>query len=190
MGKSRNKRMHGNYLSKTFEKNGKMYRRCVFCGEVKPINDFPHNGVDANGNPEWRQDCKTCYNIRRKENRTKKKHSDFICGQKRRGEENPEYTHQEWKEALIFFGGACAYCGCTPRKGQRLTRDHLEPVSTGGRTIQSNIVPACASCNSSKGAEDFKDWFMKQPFFSQDRLNRIFKWRTIIRQLEGGGKND
>ena len=71
-----------------------------------------------------------------------------------------------------------------------MTRDHLEPVSEGGRTIQSNIVPACQSCNSSKGAEDFKDWFMKQPFFSQERLNRIFKWRTIIRQVEGGVNND
>lgn len=190
MGKSRNTRMYGTYPSETFKENGQLYRRCVFCGEVKPITDFPRNGTDKKGRPEWRQDCKCCYNIRRKENRTKKKHSDFIGGQKRRGEENPEFTHQEWKEALIFFGGECAYCGCTPRKGQRMTRDHLEPVSEGGRTIQSNIVPACQSCNSSKGAEDFKDWFMKQPFFSQERLNRIFKWRTIIRQVEGGARND
>jgi hypothetical protein len=49
-------------------------------------------------------------------------------------------------------------------------------------------VPACQSCNSSKGAEDFRDWFMKQAFFSQERLNRIFKWRTIIRQTEKGGE--
>lgn len=190
MGKSRNARMYGTYPSETFKEHGQLFRRCVFCGVVKPITDFHRNGTDNKGRPEWRQDCKCCYNIRRKENRTKKKHSDFIGGQKRRGEENPEFTHQEWKEALIFFGGECAYCGCTPRKGQRMTRDHLEPVSEGGRTIQSNIVPACQSCNSSKGAEDFKDWFMKQPFFSQERLNRIFKWRTIIRQVEGGVRND
>lgn len=188
MGKSRNTRMYGAYESETFKENGQLLRRCAFCGEVKPITDFPRNGTDKKGRPEWRQDCKCCYNIRRKENRTKKKHSDFIGGQKRRGEENPDFTHQEWKEALIFFGGECAYCGGTPRKGQRLTRDHLEPVSVGGRTIQSNIVPACQSCNSSKGAEDFKDWFMKQPFFSQERLNRIFKWRTIIRQVDGGDR--
>lgn len=188
---SRTKRMRGKYepLTRT-DTHGNTVKVCTFCGEEKFIGDFPKNGVDAEGNYKYRDDCKTCYNIRRRENRTKKKHSDFIGGQKRRGEENPEYTHQEWKEALIFFRGECAYCGCTPRKGQRLTRDHLEPVSEGGRTIQSNIVPACQSCNSSKGAEDFKDWFMKQPFFSQERLNRIFKWRTIIRQVEGGVKND
>lgn len=182
---SRNKRMTGQYESiVTTRHDGTVVKQCTFCGAVKPIEDFPKNGVDALGNARYRDDCKVCYNIRRRENRTKKKHTDFIGGQKRRGEEAPDFSHQEWKECLIFFGGECAYCGGTPRKGQRLTRDHLEPVSNGGRTIQSNIVPACASCNSSKGAEDFKEWYMKQPFFSQERLNRIFKWRTIIRQLD------
>ena len=184
---SRNKRMKGRFAPDMWY-DGKRQRikRCTLRGEAKPIDCFPKNGVDSHGNAKYRDDCKTCYNIRRKENRTKKKHNDFIGGQKRRGEDNPEFSHQEWKECVIFFGGTCAYCGGTVRKGQRLTRDHLEPVSKGGRTIQSNIVPACGSCNSSKGAEDFKEWFMKQPFFSQDRLNKIFKWRTIMKQLEGG----
>lgn len=182
---SRAKKMRGRYsAANTLSADGRSLRRCVFCGEWKPLSEFAKNGVDKHGNPRRRDDCKQCYNIRRRENKTKKKHSDFIGGQKRRGEENPEYSHQEWKEAVIFFGGACAYCGGTPRKGQRLTRDHLEPISKGGATTQSNIVPACSYCNSSKGAEDFKDWYMAQPFFSQERLNRIFQWRTIIRQLE------
>lgn len=184
---SRNKKMYGIFEPVVRQlDSGIVLKTCTFCGEEKLLTDFPKNGVDKNGKVKYRDDCKTCYNIRRRENRTKKKHTDFIGGQKRRGEENPNFSHQEWKECLIFFGGECAYCGGTTRKGQRLTRDHLEPVSQGGRTIQSNIVPACSSCNSSKGAEDFKTWFMKQPFFSQERLNRIFKWRTIIRQTEGG----
>ncbi len=184
---SRTKRMKGAYEPAVrYDSYGGQFKVCAFCGEEKPITCFPKNGVDKVGHTKYRDDCKTCYNIRRRENRTKKKHSDFIGGQKRRGEENPNFTHQEWKECLIFFGGECAYCGATTRKGQRMTRDHLEPVSCGGKTVQSNIVPACSSCNSSKGAEDFKQWFMKQPFFSQERLNRIFKWRTIIRQTEGG----
>ncbi len=176
----RNKKMYGEYTSETFS-NGT--RRCVFCGQIKKLEDFPKNGKDANGKTAYRQDCKVCYNIRRNENRNKKKHSDFIGGQKRRGEAEPRLSHQEWKEVMLFFGGECAYCGCTPRRNQRLTRDHLEPVSKGGTTTQDNIVPACSSCNSSKGAEDFKEWFMRQSFFSQERLNRIFKWRTIMRAV-------
>jgi 5-methylcytosine-specific restriction endonuclease McrA len=177
-----NKRMFGRYASEDISDSE---RRCVFCGEVKSLTDFPKNGTNPDGTTAYRLDCKVCYNIRRKENKAKKYHSDFIGGQKRRGEAEPRLSHQEWKEVMLFFGGACAYCGCTPRRSQRLTRDHLEPVSNGGTTTQDNIVPACASCNSSKGAEDFKRWFMRQPFFSQERLNRIFKWRTILRQVGG-----
>lgn len=173
------KRMYGSYESETFDDNT---RRCVFCGHIKPLEEFHKNGKDAQGNTVYRLDCKTCYNIRRNDNRRKKAHSDFLGNQRRRGEENPNFTHQDWKSCLIYFGGACAYCGSTPRKGQRLTKDHLVSVSQNGRTVPENIVPACQSCNSSKGAEDFKDWLMKQPFFSQDRLNKIFKWRSIMRQ--------
>ena len=175
---ARNKRMFGQYES---EDIGDSERRCVFCGEVKSITDFPKNGRNPDGTTAYRLDCKVCYNIRRKENKTKKRHSDFIGGQKRRGEAEPRLSHQEWKEAVIFFKGACAYCGGTPRKNQRLTRDHLEPISIGGLTTQANIIPACSSCNSSKGAEEWRTWFMKQPFFSQDRMNKIFEWRSIIK---------
>lgn len=184
---SKTQRMSGKYQSSMrVDTAGGVLKTCTFCGVEKPLHEFSKNGVDADGAIRYRDDCKTCYNIRRQENKNKKRHSDFIGCQKRRGDEDPDFTHQEWKECLIFFGGECAYCGCTPRKGQRLTRDHLKPISEGGRTTQSNIVPACSSCNSSKGAEDFREWFMKQPFFSQERLNKIFKWRMIIRQIDGG----
>lgn len=176
------KRMYGNYASETYEDGTRL---CVFCGEVKSLKDYPKNGVDEHGRTAYRLDCKTCYNLRRKENRNKKRHSDFIGGQKRRGEVDPEFTHQDWKEVMIYFGGECAYCGATPRRNQNLTRDHLHPVSQGGETTPGNIVPACGSCNSSKGADDFKKWFMRQPFFSQERLNKVFKWRTIMRQIGG-----
>lgn len=179
------KKMRGCYTPSIVTLKDGVYKVCSFCGDVKPIHEFPKNGKNKDGSTKYRDDCKTCYNIRRRENATKKKHTDFVGGMKRRGESNIEYTHQQWKEAVIYFGGECCYCGRTMRKGERLTKDHLVPISAGGRTIQSNIVPACSSCNSSKGAEDFREWFMKQPFFSQERLNKIFKWRTIIRQIEG-----
>ena len=185
---ARTKRMYGEFPSDTWvsQVTKRSVRRCNFCGEVKDlVDDFPKNGRDANGDTVYRFDCKVCYNIRRQENSNKKSHSDFIGGQKRRGESEPSLSHQEWKEAMLFFGGECCYCGCTPKRNQRLTRDHLLPISKGGTTTQDNIVPACSSCNSSKGAEDFKDWFFKQSFFSQERLNKIFKWRTIIRQIGG-----
>ena len=44
----------------------------------------------------------------------------------------------------------CLYCGnAYPRS--TLTRDHVQPVSKGGRDIWENVVTACYHCNSRKG---------------------------------------
>lgn len=91
------------------------------------------------------------------------------------------YTQQQWRETVVYFGGCCAYCGRTMRKHERLTKDHLIPRSDGGEMSQTNIVPACADCNSSKGDQEWRNWYMKQPFFSQERMNKIFTWRSIIK---------
>ena len=50
---------------------------------------------------------------------------------------------------------ACCYCGA----GERLSVDHLIPVSRGGPESADNIVWACAPCNSSKGAGDVLRWY-------------------------------
>jgi 5-methylcytosine-specific restriction endonuclease McrA len=46
--------------------------------------------------------------------------------------------------------GLCLYCGREfPRAS--LTRDHVQPVSRGGRDTWENVVSACFHCNSRKG---------------------------------------
>jgi len=40
----------------------------------------------------------------------------------------------------------CQYCG-EPYPSHDLTFDHLVPRSRGGRTIWTNVVTACATCN-------------------------------------------
>lgn len=44
----------------------------------------------------------------------------------------------------------CLYCGRDFSR-QLLTRDHVEPLSQGGRDIWENVVSACFACNSRKG---------------------------------------
>ena len=47
----------------------------------------------------------------------------------------------------------CMYCGrAFPR--QKLTRDHVEPVSRGGADTWENVVAACFACNSRKGGRN------------------------------------
>lgn len=88
---------------------------------------------------------------------------------------------RDWLRTVIFFEGTCAYCGKTMRKGERLTKDHLVPLSEGGTWALDNIIPSCRACNESKGSQEWREWYMQQPFFSQDRMNKIFKWRSIVR---------
>ena len=46
----------------------------------------------------------------------------------------------------------CAYCGGHFSPG-KLSRDHVVPVSKGGVDIWTNVVTACISCNTRKGAK-------------------------------------
>ena len=147
MAKRRAKRMYGTHESiTTYGGDGRPVSRvCTHCGEDKTMTCFHRNGTDKNGYPEYRLECKVCYNAKRKENANSNKHAEFVGHQRSRGETAIDYTYTEWRETVIFFGGQCAYCGATMRRNQTLTRDHLLPVSKGGKTAQGNIVPACAS---------------------------------------------
>ena len=145
---------------------------CSACGEEKPQTDFPKNGKDKDGNTRYRPDCKVCYSATRKI----KKHriNKFISATKHRTGEVDTYTVKDWRAALIHFKGCCAYCGEKPR---RFTKDHIHPVSKGGTTVRSNIVPACSSCNYSKNNSDLCSWFPRQRFYSVVRMARIKEWR-------------
>ena len=54
----------------------------------------------------------------------------------------------------IFSASICSYCGET----NNLSLDHLIPRLIGGEDASDNLVTACRSCNSSKGARDLLDW--------------------------------
>ncbi len=45
----------------------------------------------------------------------------------------------------------CLYCGEQFRNAD-LSRDHVEPLSKGGRDIWQNVVTACKRCNHHKGS--------------------------------------
>lgn len=60
-----------------------------------------------------------------------------------------DFTGEQWIALQESYGHRCAYCNeCFPGK---LTQDHIVPLSKGGPNTLSNVVPACAWCNTSKG---------------------------------------
>jgi len=60
-----------------------------------------------------------------------------------------DFTDEDWQIALDYYDYKCAYCGTQDKP---LAREHIIPLSRGGPHTISNIVPACQSCNSRKGA--------------------------------------
>ena len=57
-------------------------------------------------------------------------------------------TEEEWQNLIVAYKGHCAYCGRLP---DRLTLDHIVPVSRRGSHTVANVVPACMDCNRRKG---------------------------------------
>ena len=78
-------------------------------------------------------------------------------------------TNVEWQENLEYFDHSCAYCGSK----ENITKDHIIPLTKGGTTSKSNMIPACNSCNTSKLNHDFENWYKKQSFFTDERFNKI-----------------
>lgn len=67
---------------------------------------------------------------------------------------------------------ACCYCG----SDQFLSVDHLIPTKQGGKNCGENLVWACRSCNSAKGARDMLEWLAtKKQFPSLLLLRRYLK---------------
>lgn len=58
-----------------------------------------------------------------------------------------DFTNKQWESIKFLYNYRCIYCG---RQMQRLTKDHVIPLSKSGSHTVSNIVPACQSCNSTK----------------------------------------
>jgi 5-methylcytosine-specific restriction endonuclease McrA len=61
------------------------------------------------------------------------------------------FTAAEWRAMLDRHDHLCFYCG----EPGTMTQDHVIPIAKGGRHDAANIVPACKSCNASKGTGDW-----------------------------------
>lgn len=56
------------------------------------------------------------------------------------------------RELFRRDGHLCLYCG-RQHKDLELTRDHVLPVSRGGKDHWANVVTACRRCNAHKGGK-------------------------------------
>ena len=82
----------------------------------------------------------------------------------------------QW-DALKKAWGGCAYCGSSDRP---LQRDNVLAISRGGRYTLDNIVPACRSCNASKGNEEVTHWMRRRRLDESDFLLRHLEISTAL----------
>lgn len=86
------------------------------------------------------------------------------------------FTTLDWKRALEYFGGCCAYCGRPPGFWRTLARDHFIPQAKGGGYTPENILPACHGddgCNNTKSARDPVEWLNEK--FGKRKAKQILK---------------
>jgi 5-methylcytosine-specific restriction endonuclease McrA len=85
----------------------------------------------------------------RKKNPDRLKASQLRRDAKKRASNADVVTGRDLARLAQRFGGKCAYCSVAAYKHI----DHVVPLSRGGRHSIGNLLPACSSCNLSKGAK-------------------------------------
>lgn len=111
---------------------------------------------------------------REKINASKRAHPEWDClhNERRRAAKakvKNTLTKSEWFDTIEYFGNVCAYCG----RPMKLTQDHFVPLSLGGGLTKENTIPACMSCNASKNARPFTEWYKGMDFYDPEREQRI-----------------
>ena len=87
-----------------------------------------------------------------------------------------DLTADQWVAIQAAWNG-CAYCGATDTA---LQRDCVMAISRGGRYTIDNVVPACASCNTSKCNEEVTHWLRRKRLDERKFLTRYVEIRATL----------
>jgi hypothetical protein len=87
-----------------------------------------------------------------------------------------DLTGEQWAALKQTWQG-CAYCGATDGP---LQRDCVMAISRGGRYTVDNVVPACASCNTSKCNDEVTGWMRRKRLDERRFLTRYIEIRAAL----------
>jgi len=65
----------------------------------------------------------------------------------------------------------CAYC-----EEEATSLDHIVPRFKSGSSNRNNLAPSCRRCNTGKASSKLEEWYIRQPFFTEARMNKIYEW--------------
>lgn len=164
-------------------------KRCSHCLEEKSVSDFYRHSRTKDGLQSW---CKSCtkkhndeqHSLHRMEearySHDYRKAHPVSCREssclyrKRKKSAGGDYSKSDANWCLEFFDYRCAYTG--KPLGADYQFDHVVPVSAGGDSNITNLVPCLPTINLSKSSSEIVSWYMRQVFFSEYRLRRINRW--------------
>jgi 5-methylcytosine-specific restriction endonuclease McrA len=156
------------------------YKTCSICKVNQKINNF----YKISGTKNFRSWCRSCYKDYNLKNRERKKNYDFVYRQVNKERiakvsrkyhvSNPERARDAAhrrrsiqmnngsfkiykKELFKIYNSPCFYCGSL----NKITIDHIVPISRGGAHSIGNLVAACAFCNGSKHNKLLVEWKYK-----------------------------
>lgn len=156
----------------------KKLRTCRLCGIEKEIDLFEVDNRVKGGRTTRCRECKHGLDDRA---------NQLYRRLKRRAEKDGqplEVTRKELQGLFAAFDGKCIYCDISEEEAGRSHHvDHFIAVSDGGRHCISNLVLACASCNSSKGNDSFIEFYLRnKDEISDDNFNTLTHYLALISQ--------
>ena len=155
-----------------------MNKNCSKCKEAKGVHLFYKNSYAKDG---CSSQCKQCISTYHSEKKEQKREYDYYyrirnrqrikkvkdlyhsnnrelersLGHARRARKNENGVFSVSKKELKkLYNSPCFYCGSL----NKITIDHVVPISRGGTHGIGNLVAACAFCNGSKNSKFLIEW--------------------------------
>lgn len=135
--------------------------KCSVCEGVKDFSEF---STRKTGKPM--SQCKDCCKAKATSSASREKRQNLI-------DATDDSTITK-KEIIRLFGNAknCPVCDVTMKRNDKQL-DHIDPLTKGGKHSIKNVVVICSSCNNSKRAAQFEDWFCDLP---DEQAKRYFNF--------------
>lgn len=90
------------------------------------------------------------------------------------------FTPEQWLKCLEYWHHRCAYCGAQQSFWHIIEQEHYLSMTAGGEYTVLNIIPACKSCNASKGNRPAEEWipwkFKRRAARIMATIQKYFDW--------------
>ena len=86
----------------------------------------------------------------------------------------PKLAKKRFRQSIYeAWNQRCGYCGA-----DATSLDHIVPRFKYGSSNRHTLLPCCRRCNESKASAKMEEWYSKQDFFTQAKMDNIHAWMS------------